>query len=65
MTLTPAGFPTLLNEGGEAAGPVEAKHAADALGVNARARLSNDSPPEEEGGTARMVGLCEREGGSS
>lgn len=40
---------------GEAAVIVEAKDAADALEVNARARLASDSPPEDDGGTARIV----------
>ena len=41
----------------DAGGLGEAKDAAEALGVNARVRLSSESPLEEEGGTARMVGL--------
>jgi hypothetical protein len=56
-TLTLDGFPTLLFGCGEAAGAGEAKDAAEALGVNAR----SESPPEEEGGTARMVGLWDCE----
>jgi hypothetical protein len=57
LTLTLDEFPALLIGGREAAGMDEASDAADAWGVNARVRLSNESPPEEEGGTARMVGL--------
>lgn len=49
------GSSALLFALGEAAGDVEAKDAADALGLNARARLSRDSPPADEGGTARIV----------
>lgn len=49
------GSPALLFGGGEAAVIVEARDAADALEVNACARLATDSPPEDEGGTARMV----------
>jgi hypothetical protein len=60
-TLTLDEFPALLIGCDEAAGTGEAKDAAEALGVNARSRLSNESPPEEEGGTARMVGLCDCE----
>jgi hypothetical protein len=44
---------------------VEAKDAAEALGVNARVRLSNESPPDEDGGTARMVGLWMGDSSSS
>ena len=51
------GFPTWPEEDGWGARMVEAKDAAEAFGVNARVRLSNESPPEEEGGTARMVDL--------
>lgn len=50
-------FPPWPEEDGWAARMVEAKDAAEAFGVNARLRLSNESPPDEEGGTARMVGL--------
>ena len=63
-TLTLAGFPALLIEGVEPGSTVEAKDAAEALSVNALVRLSDESPPEEEGGTARMVDLS-YEGSSS
>jgi hypothetical protein len=55
--MTLMGFSALLFEYGEATGIVEANDAADALGLNARARLSRDSPPDDEGGTARIVDL--------
>jgi hypothetical protein len=57
LTLTLDGFPALLIGVVEVGGLGEAKDAADALGVKARLRLSNESPLEEEGGTARIVGL--------
>jgi hypothetical protein len=59
------GFPALLIGVGEAGAAVEAKDAADALDVNARARLSSESPPEDEGGTARIVDLARGCVGSS
>lgn len=51
------GSPSLLSKVGESGDVGEANDAADALGVNARVRLSSESPPEEEGGTARIVDL--------
>lgn len=63
-TLTLAEFPALLLEGVEVGSTVEAKGAAEALSVNALVRLSNESPPEEEGGTARIVDFS-KDGSSS
>lgn len=42
---------------GEVARAVEASDAADSWGDKARERLSTDSPPDDEGGTARIVDL--------
>lgn len=59
--LTPVVFRSaLLGEMGEAAGVVEASDATDSWGVKARVRLATDSPPDDEGGTARIVDLLAR-----
>ena len=56
--LTPVEFRSaLLGEVGEAAGVVEASDATDSWGDKARVRLATDSPPDDEGGTARIVDL--------
>src|SRR5690242_95694 len=56
--LTPVEFRSAsLGEASEAAGEDEASDAADSWGDKARRRLSTDSPPDDEGGTARIVDL--------
>lgn len=56
--LTPVEFrPALLGSVGEAARTIEASDATESWVDKARVRLSADSPPDDEGETARIVDL--------